>query len=105
MTSKKPKSDVAGCQWHAGDIPVEIDDTPSCPNCQRLLATKLCSACGEEFLDWGHLDYDDVLAGPVASSSGDLSCTGCIGQVERELERAEDEADEGDWYSDAGEMP
>lgn len=86
----------AGCAWHAKDEPVAMEDI-SCPNCQRLLATRTCEACKQEFLDWGHEGFDDVLAGPCGSSQGDLCCTACIGSVERDIERADDEADEGDW--------
>ena len=95
----------AGCAWHEGDDPVELNDTVSCSNCQRLLATRTCESCRQEFLDWEHEGYDDVLAGPFASSDGDLCCRGCIGSVERDIERAEGEADEGDWWYEPDDVP
>lgn len=84
---------VGPCDWHYGDEPIEADDSPGCPNCGRLLNTRTCESCHKEFLDWSASGFDDVMAGPSASSSGDLCCTGCISRVERELEEAE-ESDE-----------
>lgn len=86
---------MPSCDWHGDDEPIDVDDTPSCQNCQRLLTTRLCESCGKEFLDWEDTGFDDIVAAPCATSRGDLCCHACIGSVERDIERAEDE---GYWY-------
>jgi hypothetical protein len=70
------------CEWHDGEKPIVEDDTPGCPNCQRLYHTKICDGCGYEFLDWDCSSHDDIIAGPAVSESGDMYCTGCIGQAQ-----------------------
>lgn len=87
------------CEWHKDDEP--LDEFPiHCPNCGRMLETKVCEACGDEFLDWEWKHADDVLASPCASSSGDLCCSGCIASVERELEQYEQYEEDEDWGRD-----
>lgn len=72
------------CKWHEGDEPTEIEDEsvdnylpPGCPYCGTMLSTKTCENCAMEFLDWEDKSFDDVIAGPYVSTSGDLMCMRC----------------------------
>ncbi len=83
------------CEWHKDDDPIEIDDEglgfPGCPECGRLIATKDCRGCGKTFLDWEYSGWDDIVAGPCGTSSGDFCCTHCAPFIEAEWERQEEE--------------
>lgn len=85
------------CKWHEGDTPIVQDPdldlymAPGCQECGAMYYTKDCAGCGLEFLDWSDRSFDDVMAGPYASASGDLYCARCGPRHDREAERAEDE--------------
>lgn len=80
------------CRWHEGEEPIEEEDTPQgCPECSRLLTTRICRGCGQEFLDWEWTEPDDVVGSPCATSTGDLACSGCIGHFEARVEREEED--------------
>ena len=71
------------CNWHKGMEPENWDDyPPSCPECGCLLDTKQCPRCGQDFLDFGGNFWDDVMASPSVSSSGDLACCRCVSRLE-----------------------
>lgn len=84
------------CEWHENESPLSPDEVAGCPECGRMIATKTCEGCGEEFYDWDHRGFDDILAGPACTSSGDFCCTYCLPHIERERERAEEEDAEWD---------
>ena len=79
------------CKWHEKEEPIEEGETVGCPECGRMIATKICEACGNEFLDWSWRIWDDIMAGPAATSSGDFCCTYCLPHIEAARERQEDE--------------
>lgn len=91
------------CNWHKGDTPVNWDECPpSCPECGKLLDTKCCHRCGNEFLNFGNRFGDDIMGPPFCTSSGDLMCYECMVRYERDQEEAEE--DEADYdYSDVSE--
>ena len=91
-------SALLSCDWHDGDKALEGDDCPACPNCGRMLATKTCEVCRDEFLDWEWQSADDVMASPCGDSRGDLCSSGCIQSVEAANREAEEDYDE--WYED-----
>ena len=82
---------MANCKWHKNEEPIQDGETVGCPDCGRLIATKICSNCGQEFLDWAHRGYDDIIAGPAATSNGDFCCRACLPGIEREIERQDEE--------------
>lgn len=70
------------CAWHDGQERIEeMDDDdlylPGCPNCGRLLETRHCEGCSENFLDFASTVVDDLFAAPRATPDGDLACAGC----------------------------
>lgn len=79
---------MSKCDWHKGDS--EDDVGLTCPDCSRLLATKNCEGCGKAFLDWESRGYDDIVAAPAATSSGDLVCVRCVRDYDHEDEDGED---------------
>lgn len=91
------------CKWHEGDDPIIQDpnpenySAPGCQNCGAMYPTKECEdttlgpGCGLEFLDWQSKGFDDVIAGPYVTSSGDLYCTRCGPRMDEEEEAAIDE--------------
>lgn len=81
---------MSQCKRHEKDEPIE-DGQATCPECGRLLSVRDCPKCGETFLDWTDLGYDDIVAAPVVASSGDLCCAACIHRVEADLARDEDD--------------
>lgn len=85
------------CNWHKYDTPVNWDECPpSCPECGKLLDTKCCPRCGEEFLNFDGRFGDDVMGSPACTSSGDLMCWSCMVRYERDQEEREnEEADYG----------
>ena len=77
------------CNWHKGMTPENWDEySPSCPECGCLLDTKLCLRCGKDFLDFGRNRYDDVMASPSVTPSGDLVCCRCASRIEHEDEES-----------------
>lgn len=85
---------AAPCEWHRDWEP--DDDGPSCQDCGRLLAISQCEGCGECFLDFRGQGYDDVVAAPAVTSSGDLVCVRCV----RNYDDAEDEGGDYDYRDD-----
>lgn len=89
------------CKWHERDDPVIQDPNPEnhmppgCQNCGSMYPTKDCEGtalgpgCGLEFIDWGDRNFDDVIAGPYVTSSGDLYCMRCGPQMDAEEEESE----------------
>lgn len=77
------------CIWHLNDQPV--DHSIGCEYCGTLLSTVDCKNCGKTFIDWEDSSFDDVIAGPYVTSSGDLACMRCGPQQERQREVAEEE--------------
>lgn len=53
--------------------------------------TPLGPGCGLEFLDWEDKNFDDVIAGPYVTTSGDLYCQRCGPRMDEEEEEAVDE--------------
>lgn len=93
------------CKWHEGDEPTEIEDEsvdnyfpPGCSYCGTMLSTKTCENCAMEFLDWSDKSFDDVIAGPYVSTSGDLMCMRCGPAHDHEAEEAEAEEWDYDNY-------
>lgn len=76
------------CDWHKDDEP--INETEHCQYCSRMLDSKTCEGCGQEFLDWSSTAFDDIIAGPCATNSGDLACIACVGRLNRDEEDDED---------------
>ncbi len=75
------------CKWHEGMSPENWNDSlPSCSECGCLLDTKLCPRCGNDFLDFAGNHFDDVMASPSVTSSGDLACCRCAERMEQEDE-------------------
>lgn len=86
------------CKWHEGDDPIIQDPNPEnylapgCQNCGTMYPTKECEqtdfgpGCGLEFLDWEDRSFDDVIAGPYVTSSGDLYCMRCGPRIDEERE-------------------
>ena len=72
------------CEWHKGEYAVFIGI--GCDYCSSLLATKTCDNCKQEFLDWDDKSFDDIIAGPYVSASGDLMCMKCGPYHDREAE-------------------
>lgn len=91
------------CKWHEGDTPIIQDPdpenylAPGCSNCGTMYPTKECEdtafgkGCGLEYLDWGEKAFDDVIAGPYVTTSGDLYCFRCGPRMDEEEEQADDE--------------
>lgn len=86
------------CKWHEGDEPTEIEDEsvdnympPGCSYCGTMLSTKTCDNCAMEFLDWEDRSFDDVIAGPYVTTSGDLACMRCGPRMDHDAEEAESE--------------
>lgn len=88
------------CAWHQDDYPYESPDEVTCPECSRMIATKLCNGCGRYFIDWEYIGFDDIMAGGAATSQGDFCCTHCLPLVEQEIEESYDDWD--DWYGFSG---
>ncbi len=88
------------CKWHKGDEPLEEGVIPYCPNCSRMLDTRLCINCYEEFLDWESKSFDDVIV-PPSSFGGDLMCQPCASRAEYEEERQIEEECLDYGFSDA----
>jgi DNA-directed RNA polymerase subunit RPC12/RpoP len=68
-----------------------------------MLSTKTCAGCRQDFLDWEDHSFDDIIAGPYCSLSGDLMCTRCGPQSDARAEDAEDaesEAYEDIWLDE-----
>lgn len=66
------------CKWHEGMEVVDWNGSPaSCPDCGCLLDTKQCRRCGKDFLDFNSNSFDDVMAAPTVTESGDLVCVRC----------------------------
>ncbi len=86
----------ASCGWHKKEKPIKDGDTPGCCGCGAVYATRSCEKCGETFLDWKAKGYDDVIAGPCVTTSGDLYCTRCGPRHDR----AQEEADEDAFFDD-----
>lgn len=82
------------CNWHKGDQPVPVNI--GCEYCGTMLDTKECEGCRQEFLDWEAKGYDDIIAAPYVSSSGDLMCARCGPQYDRDEEEREQEEYEYD---------
>lgn len=82
------------CEWHKDDQPVLVGI--GCEYCGTMYSTKTCEGCKREFLDWEDRSFDDMIAGPYVSESGDLMCVRCGPHNDREREEAaEDEYDYG----------
>jgi hypothetical protein len=82
----------SSCKWHEGEEMLAIDqDGIGCPECGRMIATQICEGCHNEYLDWLHKGWDDIIAGPAVTSSGDFCCTHCLPRIEREMEEQEEE--------------
>ena len=82
------------CAWHRGDTPCE-NDMPGCQDCGSLLDIKECRGCGHWFLDFGSVSFDDVVAAPTVTNSGDLVCIRCVGHYEDEFsDEFEDELEQ-----------
>lgn len=80
-----------GCSWHEGDdpLPKQSDKEyipPGCQNCGTMYLTRDCVMCKREFLDWSNTSFDDVIAGPYITASGDLYCVRCGPQFDEEEE-------------------
>jgi hypothetical protein len=88
------------CKWHKRDEPLEEGVIPYCPNCSRMLDTRLCINCYEEFLDWESKSFDDVIV-PPSSFGGDLMCQPCASRAEYEEERQIEEECLDYGFSDA----
>jgi hypothetical protein len=96
------------CKWHERDTPIIQDPypdnymPPGCQNCGAMYPTKECEdtdigkGCGLEFLDWQSRGFDDVIAGPYVTTSGDLYCTRCGPRTDEE----EEDGYEPDYYFD-----
>jgi hypothetical protein len=88
------------CEGHRHDIPVTEPSEENgyapigCPECGHMIATTQCPYCKLWFIDWGHDTFDDVIAGPNVTSSGDFCCTYCNG--------FESESYDDDFYEDYG---
>lgn len=54
-----------------------------------MYATRDCEKCGKTFLDWKARGYDDVIAGPYVTSSGDMYCARCGPAHDRAQEQHE----------------
>jgi hypothetical protein len=84
------------CRWHKGEPAASYEpdgEAPAyCPDCGRMLETRICERCGRLFLDWqSETRGDDILSGPLVDDSGDLCCRMCYVP-----DREEDE-DEEEW--------
>lgn len=93
------------CQWHKGDTPVSYDPAPDssvayayCPECGCMLDTKDCLRCGMSFLDFSAQGFDDIMAAPCVTNSGDMTCVRCCTRSNEEEER--DEAEYCDDFED-----
>jgi DNA-directed RNA polymerase subunit RPC12/RpoP len=82
---------IEKCKWHKSEKPIEDGETVGCPNCGTMLSTKDCEGCGKEFLDWEDRSFDDIIAGPYATASGDLACMRCGPRDDGRREEAEDQ--------------
>ena len=82
----------ASCLWHKKENPIKENEPPGCCGCGAMYATRDCENCGKTFLDWNARGYDDVVAGPYVTTSGDMYCTRCGPRRDRAEE--EREADE-----------
>lgn len=89
---------LASCLWHRREKPIQENDSTGCCGCGAMYVTRDCENCGKTFLDWNARGYDDVVAGPYVTCSGDLYCTRCGPRRDRaEEEREADEFfEEGD---------
>ena len=89
------------CDWHKDEEPLSEDDPNGCPECGRMIHTKICESCGDEFLDWEYRGFDDIMAGPAVDRRGDFCCTYCLPHIEADLEQQEEEdgLDFGYWIS------
>lgn len=72
------------CKWHKGEYPMTYDPGPDtsiaqayCPECGCMLDTKTCERCGIGFLNWEAKGFDDIMAAPSVTESGDLMCVCC----------------------------
>lgn len=84
------------CKWHRGDEAVDWEESPpSCPECGCLIHTKECRRCGLDFMDWRSTSWDDVMAAPGFTSSGDFMCIRC---AERHEEAEQESYDEEGGY-------
>lgn len=77
------------CAWHKDEQ--DVHPSIGCEYCGTMLSTRDCKNCRRTFLDWDDSSFDDVVAGPFCTSSGDLACWRCGPEQERQRERAEDE--------------
>jgi len=97
------------CKWHEGDTPIlqdpdpEMYVAPGCSNCGTMYPTKDCEdtdigkGCKLEFLDWEDKGFDDIMAGPYVTTSGDLYCQRCGPRMDEE---EDDDVYEDDLYVD-----
>ena len=79
------------CSWHEKETMIDPEETIGCPECGRLIATKDCETCHLTFLDWSYRGFDDIVAGPAATSNGDFCCTHCLPHIESDIEKQEEE--------------
>lgn len=77
------------CDWHKDGQPVPVNI--GCEYCSTMLETKDCAGCDQTFLDWEAKGYDDIIAAPYVSTSGDLMCARCGPRNDRDEEESEDE--------------
>lgn len=73
------------CEWHKDDQPSSPSD--GCQYCGTLYSTKDCEGCRQVFLDWADKSFDDIIAGPYVSESGDLMCMRCGPRRDQEREQ------------------
>lgn len=82
------------CTWHAGDEAVH--PSIGCEYCGNMIATRQCENCRRYFMDWEDSSFDDVVAGPYVSESGDLMCMRCGPFHDEQSRNAEEE--EADYF-------
>lgn len=91
-------ADLSGCGWHKDEEPVQPGI--GCEYCSTMLSTKTCEGCDLEFLDWEDKSFDDIIAGPYVSLSGDLMCMRCGPSNDSEREQAAEDEYEYDFDYD-----
>lgn len=95
----KDGSSEINCLWHNGDEPIGDDEVVGCASCGRMIATKECNHCHEEFIDWNYKYSDDLVVPPGVTASGDFMCRSCARRHDEEEERMFEE-DAADYFPD-----
>lgn len=94
MTSTE-QAEPTDCKWHEGDerLPENYEYDQGCPDCGRAYDTRRCPVCGGLFLDWWSPApaFHDVFTYPRVTSHGDMTCSRCLPQFEREEEEFDDD--------------